>query len=199
MSIKVLVAHDKQLLLDAAVHVLESVVGLDVVSAVCELKGLVAEARRVRPTVAVLGLTASGYDELDQARDLIEAVPNCRVVVLAMRPTRVLVDQAIEAGVLSVVPFHAKLPNLLDAIYGVARGCVSIDLRLLASSAGMKLTDREREILRLTAQGSSVNEIASELYLSSGTIRNLTSLLIKRIGGRSRFDTARIAKERGWI
>ncbi len=54
-------------------------------------------------------------------------------------------------------------------------------------------------MLRLTAGGATVKEIAGELYLASGTVRNLTSAAIKKLGGRNRFDAARIAVEQGWL
>ena len=64
---------------------------------------------------------------------------------------------------------------------------------------GLFLSDREREVLRLTAGGAPIREIAAELYLSPGTVRNLSSSAIKKLEGRNRFDAARIASTRGWL
>lgn len=200
-TIRIVVAEENQLFLDAVVNTLSLVQEFDVVGTVCRPEALVPEVRRACPTVAVLGMRTVGQDVLDLVRGLNEATPSCRIVLIAMRPTRALVDRAVEAGALSVVPTHARLPHLVDAIRGVATGCLTLDPRLFGSSSPMSrtLSEREREILRLTSLGSPTKEIAKQLFLSPGTVRNLTSALIKKLDGRNRFDAARIAHERGWL
>ena len=61
------------------------------------------------------------------------------------------------------------------------------------------LSDRERQILRLSSDGLSGSEIESELHLSEGTVRNYLSGAIGKTGGRNRVDAARIAREMGWL
>lgn len=61
------------------------------------------------------------------------------------------------------------------------------------------LSQRERDVLRSTATGASVKEIAREFYLAPGTVRNLTSSAIKKLQARNRYDAARIAEELGSI
>ncbi|WP_344345544.1 response regulator transcription factor, partial [Kitasatospora putterlickiae] len=72
-------------------------------------------------------------------------------------------------------------------------------VRLLLEAAEQVLSEREREILRLTATGASVKEVARELYLAAGTVRNVTSGAMRKLDGRNRFDAARIAAERGLL
>ena len=203
VTIRIAVVEENQLFLDAIVDALNVIHEFDVVSTVYDPAKAVAEVCRVRPNVVVVGLGMDGHQDLNLARELNEAAPYCRVLVIAMRPTRALVDRAVAAGALSVVPTHARVPHLVDAIRGVATGCLTLDPRLFGTSGSLgrnpSLTDREQEILRLTAMGLPTKDIALELFLSPGTVRNLTSALIKKLGGRNRFDAARIARERGWL
>jgi two-component system response regulator DesR len=201
VSISIVVTEVNQLFLDAVVNTLNLVEEFQVVGTVCDPAMVVTEVRRTCPAVTVLGMGANGDDVLELASRLSEAVPSCRIVLIAARPTRALVDRAVAAGALSVVPTNARLPHLVDAIRGVASGCLTIDPRLLSqtSAATRSLTEREREILRLTGQGTPAKDIASRLFLSPGTVRNLTSSLIRKLGGRNRFDAARIAAERGLL
>ena len=200
-SIRILVAEENQLFLDATIHMFGMIRDFEVVRAVLAPEAVVDEVRRTRPVVVVLGIGRTGHHRLDLARKVIEVSPLSRVVLVAVRPTQALVDRAVAAGVLSVVPTHAPLRHLVDAIRGVANGLLTLDASLFdaADPAGRVLGEREREILWLTALGMPIKDIASKLFLAPGTVRNLTSSLIRRLGGRNRFDTARIATERGWI
>jgi two-component system response regulator DesR len=76
-----------------------------------------------------------------------------------------------------------------------------IDPELAAEALGEAdpLTDRERQVLRLTSRGLSTGDIAAELGLSPGTVRNYLSESIDKLRASNRFDAARIAREKGWL
>jgi two-component system response regulator DesR len=196
-----MVAEENQLFLDALVDMLNQVPEFEVVGPVCDPNALVAEACRIDPTVVVLGMGRAGLHGLKLARELRATKPSARIVLIATGPSRAMVERAIESGAGGVVPTTARLTDLVRAIRNVLTGCVSLDPRLFASAnpGDRTLSEREREILRLTAQGTPTKEIAEALFLSPGTVRNLTSGLIKKLNGRNRFDAARIARERGWL
>ena len=61
------------------------------------------------------------------------------------------------------------------------------------------LSDRERQVLRLAGEGQAGADIATELHLSEGTVRNYLSEAISKTGGRNRVEAARIARDRGWL
>jgi two-component system response regulator DesR len=91
--------------------------------------------------------------------------------------------------------------QLADAIRRVHAGGRSIDADLAAEawSEDDPLTDRERQVLRLAGEGRSGPDIAAELRLSEGTVRNYLSEAINKVGGRNRVDAARIARAKGWL
>ncbi len=204
MTIRVLVADEQLLPLDAIAEVLASVKDFEVVGAVNRSSMVVPVAVRRRPDVAVLGMgTAQGGFRL--VRELGKRLPDCRVVLMAARPTRTLVDRAVSAGALGVVTKQTKIPRLVDAIRDAAAGGrpapgeAPDGPAVRTAVAEQVLSAREREILRLTATGASVKEVARELYLAAGTVRNLTSGAMRKLDGRNRFDAARIAAERGLL
>jgi two-component system response regulator DesR len=200
-GIRILVAEMNRLFLDAIVDMFGLVRDFDVVGTALTPDTVVDEVRRTGPVVVVLGIGGAEHPRLDLARQVIEASPLSGVVMVAVRPNRALVERAVAAGVLSVVPTHAPLTHLVDAIRGVARGFLTLDRNLLetADPVGRVLGEREWEILRLTALGLPTKEIAGRLFLSPGTVRNLTSGMNKKLSSRNRLDAVRIARERGWL
>jgi two-component system response regulator DesR len=200
-SIRILIAEENRLFLDATFHLFGMIRDFELVRGVLCPDAVVDEVRRIRPVVVVLGPGGAGHNRLDLARKVIEVSPLSRVVLVAVRPTQALVDRAVAAGVLSVVPTHAPMNHLIDAIRGVADGLLTLDASLFDApdTAGRILGEREREILQLTAMGMPIKDIATKLFLAPGTVRNLTSSLIKRLDARNRFDAVRIARECGWL
>ncbi len=201
MSIRIVVADDHALVLDAFAETLRAVEGFEVVGLVNGAEHVVSTVRLVRPTVAVLSMGMSGVDCLQLVKEVRQAQPTCGVALIVTKPTRALLKRAVRAGALGVIPKHARLAHMVGSIRCVAAGSLSFDPVHIGASkpAGQLLSHREREVLSLTAGGASVKEIAQELFLSAGTVRNLSSSAIRKLNGRNRFDAARIAYERGWL
>src|SRR5690349_7476512 len=162
MSIRIVVADDHALVLDAFAETLRVVPGFEIVGLINGAEHVVPTVRQVRPTVAILNMGMAGADCLRLAKEVREAQPGCGVALIAATPTRALVDRAVDAGALSVIPKHARLNHLVEAIRGVAAGCLTIDPVLIGTPAigAQTLTQREREVLSLTVGGASVKEIA---------------------------------------
>ncbi|MBP2584859.1 MULTISPECIES: response regulator transcription factor [Streptomyces] len=201
MSIRVVVAGDHQLVLEAFAETLNGTNGLDVVGLATTFEAVLPAVQRHRPTVLLLGESTMGGKALHAATEVRSHHPSCGVALMVGSATPSVVDRAVAAGALGVVPKTARLPQLITTLVGVAGGCLTVDPGLLRTpTAGETvLSVRETDVLRLTAGGATVKEIAGELYLAAGTVRNLTSAAIKKLGGRNRFDAARIAAECGLL
>ncbi|MEU9475236.1 response regulator transcription factor [Streptomyces sp. NPDC048191] len=201
MAIRVVVAEQNVLTLEAIAESLRNVGKFDIVGTVTEPQHLITTTVRARPEVAVVDATGFEWEALHLTQEIRKASPRLGITLMTPSPTRDLVDKALKAGVLGVVSKNTGLQHLIDAIRGTAAGYVTIDPTLLCSGPVKcgPLTEREAEILRLTASGASVKEIAHDMYLAAGTVRNLTSAAIKKLNARNRFDAARIASERCWI
>jgi two-component system, NarL family, response regulator DesR len=197
----VLVAAEHVLVLEVLTEALNTLPEFEVVAMISNPDNVVPTARRLAPRVAVLETNIGGRCSIDLVPELRNHVPRCGVVLIAAEPTHDLVDRALAAGVLSVIPKHVGLPYLVHGVRSAAAGCLAMHPALLDRTTQRRtvLNDREREVLRLSAGGASVKEIAQDLFLSAGTVRNVASKAIRKLAGRNRFDAARIARERGWL
>ena len=111
------------------------------------------------------------------------------------------VQAAVSAGALGYLLKDAPAENLADALRKVKRGIRAIDpqLALDAWSQADPLTDRERRVLRLAGEGRTASEIAEQLGLSHGTVRNYLSECIGKLGVANRIEAYRLARQKGWL
>lgn len=197
----IMVVEPQRLMMEALAHSLGKVPDFDLVAGVCDGTEVMAGARRLSPEVIVLSSDAFGPQTLGVVAELAREAPGTAVALCVSHPTKSFVDRALGLGVLSVVAKDTSFSCLVDAIRGAARGRVTLDPGLAQSEgkACTRLSEREREILQLTSTGASVLEIAAELHLVPGTVRNVCSTAMHKLHGRNRFDTALIAREEGWL
>ena len=109
--------------------------------------------------------------------------------------------RALDAGASGYLLKDAPSHRLADAIRRVRNGGRAVDPELASEAWSDEdpLTDRERQVLRLAADGQSGADIAEALHLSEGTVRNYLSEAVGKLGGRNKVDAARIARAKGWL
>ena len=109
--------------------------------------------------------------------------------------------RALDAGVSGYLLKDAPAEKLAEALRQVMNGGRAIDpqLALEAWSEADPLNDRERRVLRLAGDGRSANEIAEQLGLSHGTVRNYLSEAIGKLGVGNRIEAYRLAQQKGWL
>jgi two-component system response regulator DesR len=124
-----------------------------------------------------------------------------KVVIITTFGRAGYVKRAIDAGVGGFLLKDAPVEQLVSAISQVMAGKRVIDSELLLNSLGEQdpLTDKERQALRLAADGKSTQEIAATLYIAEGTARNYLSEAISKLHAANRIDAARIARQKGWL
>jgi two-component system response regulator DesR len=200
--IRVLLAEDQAMVRGAMAALLSMEDDLDVVGQVASGDAVVAEARRVRPDVAVLDIEMPGLDGLSAAAALRAALPMCRVLIVTTFGRPGYLRQAMEAGATGFVLKDSPATELASAIRRVAAGRRVVDpgLALDALAEGSNpLTEREREILAATTEQATVADIAAAVSLTEGTVRNHLSSAIQKVGARNRAEAARIARDKGWL
>jgi two-component system response regulator DesR len=134
------------------------------------------------------------------AQERRERLPSCRLLIITSLANPAALRRAMAAQVDGYVLKDTSPDELVCAIRKVAAGQRVIDPQLaLAAWEGPteELTPRERTVLSLTARGDEVGEIAAELHLSNGTVRNYQTAIIQKLGARNRVDAIRIAREAG--
>jgi two-component system response regulator DesR len=161
--------------------------------------GVIESARAVRPDVAVVDLDSSSAHDVE---DLVSHVPECSVIALAATVTRTMLRRALESRVRGVVSKDSRFDRLVEAIRRVADGGRAID-PMTAVAAVLRTDDpftpRERDVLRLAAEGLRVSDIAGRLHLRPGTVRNYLSAIVHKTGARSRMEAIRMAERSGWL
>jgi two-component system response regulator DesR len=200
--IRVLLADDQGLLLDALAAALDLQPDLHVVASVRSGDEVVAAARRTRPDVALLDVQMPAADGLSVAARLRDELPGCRVVILTTFARAGYLHRADEAGAVGFIVKDAPLERIVDTVRRVHAGLRAFDPDLSgqAQVAGPNpLTDRERDVLRAALGGDRVAGIARVLGLAESTVRNHLSAAIGKAGARTRAEAARAAEENGWL
>ena len=162
----------------------------------------IAAVAKHRPDVLVTDIEMPGRTGLEVAQFVRDQHPGVRIVILTTFARSGYLRRALEAGARGYLLKDRPSAELADAVRRVHSGLRVIDPGLAAeawSSDPDPLTDRERQILQRAGDGRSSSEIASELRLSEGTVRNYLSEAISKLGAANRTDAARIARARGWL
>jgi two-component system response regulator DesR len=200
--IRVLLAEDQAMVRGALAALLRLEPDIEVVAEAERGDDTVRLAMSTRPDVALLDIEMPGGDGLEAAAQLRECVPGCRVVMLTTFGRAGYLRHAVDGGAVGFLLKDAPASELAKAIRAVMAGRRVIDpgLALTALSDGDNpLTLREREVLATATGGATVADIAARLSISEGTVRNHLSVAIQKVGGRNRFEAARLAEQKGWL
>src|SRR5271165_495507 len=125
-----------------------------------------------------------------------------QIVILTTFGRPGFLRRAMESGVSAFLVKDSPADKLTQTIRRVLNGerVIDPDLAAAALADGVNpLTPRERDVLAASADGGTIAEIARQLYLSEGTVRNYLSACIQKTGARNRAEALHIASERGWL
>ena len=200
--IRLLLADDQSLIRSALAALLDLEDDFTVVAQVGRGDEVVPAALEHIPDVALLDVEMPGMDGIAAAAALTGQVPTCRVIILTSFGRPGYLRRAMEAGALGYVVKDAPAEQLADAVRRVYRGDRVVDPALAAATlAGgpSPLTGRERDVLVAARHGATIADIARNLFLSEGTVRNYLSAAIAKTGTRNRVEAVRVADERGWL
>jgi two-component system response regulator DesR len=200
--IRVLLAEDQHVVRRALVALLDLEPDLEVVADVGDGGEIVPAAMVALPDVAVLDIDMPGMDGLSAAEALGEKLPACRALMLTGDGRPGLLRRALAAKVNGFLLKTASPDELAAAIRKVAAGERVLDPALAVTAWDLSddpLTPREKNVLRLAADGAEPDEIAGRLHLSPGTVRNHLTTVVAKLNARGRIDAVRIAREAGWL
>ncbi|WP_394438340.1 response regulator [Streptomyces sp. SGAir0957] len=201
-SVRLLLAEDQQMMRGALALLLGLEADMEVVAQVAAGDLIVDKALECRPDVALLDIELPGRSGLDVAAELRDQVPDCRVLILTTFGRPGYLRRAMEAGASGFLVKDGPVEDLAESIRKVLRGETVVDPALAAAalSAGPNpLTAREADVLRASADGATVSDIAGALHLSESTVRNYLSSAIGKTGTRNRMEALREARQQGWV
>ncbi|MEM7587725.1 MAG: response regulator transcription factor [Acidobacteriota bacterium] len=200
--IRIVLAEDQAMVLGALAALLDLEEDLEVAGRAADGAEALKLIEELSPDVVLTDIEMPGTTGLDLAKTLGErGGPNPAVVILTTFARPGYLRRALDAGVRGYLLKDAPSDQLADAIRRVAAGGRSISPELAAEAWGAEdpLTDRERQVLRLAAEGLSTGRMADRLHLSEGTVRNYLSEAIGKTGAANRTEAARIARQQGWL
>lgn len=200
-TVRVVVVAEPGLLRTVVAAVLAGAPGLDLAAEHDPGDGVAEAVAAARPDLVLVDLDAV-RDASGLTARLHARLPECAVVVLTARRTARVLRRALGAGVRGVIAKDVAPDELVGQLRAIADGQRMIDpLTALAAldAAVNPLSERERQVAVAAARGLRSKEIAARLHLAPGTVRNHLSTLLRKTGGRNRWDAIQRAQDAGWI
>lgn len=199
-AIRVLIAEDQSLVRGALTALLNTEPDIEVVAG-CGSGTEVAElVAKHSVDVALLDIEMPGMNGIDAAKSI--ACTDCRSLIVTTFGRSGYVKRALEAGIDGFLVKDTPPDELADAIRRVHSGLRVIDPQLaqdILFAPDNPLSEREIEVCRLLVRGLGSADIAAQLHLSGGTVRNHVSAIMAKTRAGNRFEAARRAEANGWI
>jgi len=200
-NIRVILAEDQGMVLGALAALLEIEGDIAVVAQARNGSDALAAVLEHKPEVLITDIEMPGMTGLDVAAELQRRRLGTRVIILTTFARAGYLRRALDAGASGYLLKDMRAEELADAVRRVKQGLRVIDPELAMDTWGEPdpLTDRERQVLRLAGEGMRSGDIAEQLTLSQGTVRNYLSEAISKLGAANRTEAARIARAKGWL
>ena len=199
--IRVVIAEDQGMVLGALAALLEIEGDFDVGGRAQDGEEALIMCREQRPDVLLTDIEMPRRTGLELASALKQEKLPTRVIILTTFARGGYLRRALEAGASGYLLKDSPAEHLANAVRRVKAGGRVVDPELAAEawSEPDPLTDRERQVLRMAGEGQTSADIAGQLHLSEGTVRNYLSEAISKLGAGNRVEAARIAREKGWL
>ena len=211
--IKLLICDDQEVVREGLRAILGGVPGIEVFAVVANGAEAVEAVAEQPPHVVLMDLNMPIKNGVQATREIVASHPEVKVLVLTTYDASDWVVDAIRAGASGYMLKDALREQLVAAIKGTAGGATHIDPAVAGNlfdlvSAGAdipssniaeKLSERERDVLRLLGKGLSNSEIAGQLFLSEGTVRNYVSNVLAKLQVADRTQAAVLAVKHGLV
>lgn len=211
-TVRVVVADDHPVFREGLQAILEDAAGIEVVAAVADGEAAVEAASRLEPHVVLMDLRMPKVTGVQATARLQPLLPTTAVLVLTMSEEDDSVFAALRAGARGYLLKEASADDIVRGVRAIARGEAVFGARVAdkvlayfatAASATAravpfpKLTDREREVMDLVAQGCDNATIGRRLFLSPKTVRNHVSACLQKLQVASRAEAVAVARDAG--
>ena len=200
--IRVLVVDDHRLVRAGLITLLEAAGDIEVAGEAADGRQALEAARAVAPDVVLMDLSMPVLDGVAATRLLLQGRPQARVVALTSFSDRQRVNDVLAAGAIGYLLKDSRPDELLAAVRSAAEGHAPLDLRVAGAllpgrepPAADLLSEREKQVLRLTAAGLANKQIARRLGISESTVKVHIGNIFRQIGVRDRTSAALWARE----
>ena len=197
--ITIVIAEDQKMLLGAFGSLLSLEEDMQVVGKASNGEEAIALVRKFQPDVCIMYIEMQGKTGLEAAEELKGL--GCKVIILTTFARSGYFQRAVKAGVSGYLLKDSPSEELASSIRSVMAGRRMYAPELMDDLYGEEnpLTDREREVLELVANGKNTKEIAVELSIKAGTVRNYISTILDKLEVKNRIEAITQSKEKGWF
>ena len=197
--IRIVIAEDQQLLLGALGALLDMEEDMEVVGQVKNGEEVLELVEKLNPDVCIMDIEMPVKTGLDAAESLKD--DTCKVIVLTTFARSGYFARARKANVSGYLLKDSPSEELANSIRAIMAGrkVYAPELIDMAYDEGNPLTEREEHVMKLIADGKTTKEIASQLYLTNGTVRNYVSSIMDKLNVSNRIEAISRLKEKGWF
>lgn len=208
-TVRVVVGDDHPLFREGLVRALTGSGSVEVVAEAEDGTSALAMIKEHRPDVALLDYQMPGLDGAEVAAAVLRDELPTRVLLVSAHDDAAIVYHALQQGAAGFLPKESTRAEILNAVLDCAKGRdvvaprlasgLAVEIRRRAEPSGPSLSAREREVLKLIAQGRSVPSIAEELFLAPSTVKTHVQRLYEKLGVGDRAAAVAEAMRRGLL
>jgi two-component system response regulator NreC len=213
-KVRVLIVDDHVIVRDGVRMILEAQPDIEVVGEASDGREALERARQLSPDVVLMDIAMPGMNGLEATAAIRQELPDVQVLVLTMHEDYEYFFEVLRAGASGYVLKGASSNDLVSAIRAVHQGGVYLHpavAKNLVSDYVKRmepgedrarydgLSDRERQVLKLVAEGKTSQQIAEELFLSVNTVQTHRSHIMEKLGLHNRTDLIRYALRKGLV
>lgn len=197
--IRIVIAEDQRMMLGALGSLLDLEDDLEVVGKATNGEEALSLVQRHQPDVCIMDIEMPLKSGLEAAEELKGT--DCKVIILTTFARSGYFQRALKAGVSGYLLKDSPSEELASSIRSVMAGqrIYAPELIETVYSEENPLTNREKEVLELVADGRNTNEIADKLKIKTGTVRNYISVILDKLEVKNRIEAITRSKEKGWF
>jgi len=207
MSIRILLADDKSMVREGMCSLLEKQADMEVVGQAGDGRQAVELAEELQPDVVLMDITMPNLNGIDSTRRILKKLPKVKVIGLSVHSHTMFVTDMLRAGASGYVLKDSLFHELVEAIHSVTAGGTYLSPKIagvvvkafidsedgLHESPLKNLTEREREVLQLIAEGETTKQIALELHVSTKAIEATRRKIMDKLDAHSIAELVKIA------
>lgn len=197
--IRIVIAEDQRMLLGALGSLLNLEDDMEVVGKASNGEQAISLVKQLQPDICIMDIEMPSKTGLEAAEEL--KIFECKVIILTTFARSGYFQRALKAGVKGYLLKDSPSEELASSIRSIMSGkrIYAPELMDDVYSEENPLTEREIEVLNLVADGKNTKEIADELSLKTGTVRNYISMILDKLEVKNRIEAIKQSKEKGWF
>ncbi len=211
-ALRVLLADDHPVVLAGVKALVEADHSFVVVGEASDGRTTVRMASRLKPDILILDISMPELNGLKVAELLASACPNCKILILTVHEDRGYVRQLLGLGVCGYLLKRSATEELIRALHAITAGGLYLDPAIAMKAVGLavargsedapsggELSQRETEVIRLTASGHSNKSVAAVLGIGVKSVETYRARAMEKLGFRTRVELVRFAIGKGWL